>query len=550
MRGLMMDDPLLITEIMRFADRNFPASEIVSLTADPEPHRCTYADAFRRARQLANALARLGVQTGDRVGTLAWNDHRHLEIYYASSCSGAVCHTINPRLFPAQITYIADHASDRWIFADPMFAPLLEAVAPKLPRLERVILLCSAAQMPETSLPGVIDYESLIATESDRFDWPALEETTASSLCYTSGTTGDPKGVLYHHRSTVLHAYAACLPDCMGLANRDTVLAIVPMFHANAWSLPYACPMVGARLVLPGPRMGDPAVLTDLIEQEQVSGSMGVPTVWLGMLHYLEQSGRQIPSLERIVVGGAACPPMLIEAFERDHQVRVHHSWGMTEMSPIGVINTPTRETERLDPEQRVAISVKQGRGVFGVRMRIVDDNDLELPWDGIASGRLQVRGPWVCSGYFHRDNDPSHEAGWFDTGDVATIDEYGFMQITDRSKDVIKSGGEWISSIELENLAMGHPAVSEAAVIAVAHPKWSERPLLLVVKKPGQEITREQMLAWFAGKVASWWIPDDVCFVDELPHTATGKVAKMQLRQAFADYELPDQRATKERKE
>ena len=542
MRGLMMDDPLLITEIMRFADLNFPHTEIVSLTSDTETHRSTYGEAFRRSRKLANALSRLGAQTGDRVATLAWNDHRHLEIYYASSCSGAVCHTINPRLFPDQIAYIANHAGDRWIFADPGFAALLEKLAPALlPQLERVIFLCAAEQMPQTTLQNVIDYETLIDAESDQFDWPQLAETTASSLCYTSGTTGDPKGVLYHHRSTVLHAYAACMSDTLGLANRDTVLAIVPMFHANAWCLPYACPMVGAKLVLPGPHMGDPVALTDLIEQEQVSCSMGVPTVWSGMLEYLERSGRKVASLERIVVGGAACPPMLIDAFRDRHQVRVHHSWGMTEMSPIGVINTPTRETERLEPEQRAAIGAKQGRGVFGVRMRIVDDEDIELPWDGVASGRLQVRGPWVCSGYFRQQAQTDDADGWFDTGDVATIDAYGFMQITDRSKDVIKSGGEWISSIELENLALNHPAVAEAAVIAVAHPKWSERPLLLVVKKPDRDLDRQEILDWFAGKVASWWIPDDVCFVEELPHTATGKIAKTRLRQAFSDYQLPD---------
>ena len=537
MRGLMMDDPLLITQIMRFAERNFPTSEIISVSADPEPHRYTYAEAFWRARRLANALARLGATPGDRVGTLAWNDHRHFELYYASSCSGAVCHTINPRLFPDQIAYIVDHAGDRWIFADPMFAPLLDGLAPRLPKLERVVFLCGPERMPASTLPDAIDYETLIGAETDDYDWPLLEETTASALCYTSGTTGHPKGVLYHHRSTLLHAYAACMPDCMNLANRDTVLAIVPMFHANAWCLPYACPMVGAHLVLPGPRMGDPAALTELIQDEQVNCSMGVPTVWLGLLQYLQDSGREIPSLERIVVGGAACPPMLIEAFEQRHAVRVHHSWGMTEMSPLGVFNSPTRVSASLTPPEREAIGRKQGRGVFGVEMSIVDDDGAELPWDGEQPGRLQVRGPWVCGSYFHSDDDEAHGAdGWFDTGDVATIDPLGFMQITDRSKDVIKSGGEWISSIELENLAMSHPGVAEAAVIAIADPKWSERPLLVVVRKPGAAVDAEALIAWYKGKVADWWIPDTVRFVDELPHTATGKLAKAQLRRQMAE--------------
>ncbi len=537
MRGLMMDDPLLITQIMRFAERNFPTSEIISVTADSEPHRYTYAEAFWRTRRLANALARLGAKPGDRVGTLAWNDHRHFELYYASSCSGAVCHTINPRLFPDQIAYIADHAGDRWIFADPMFAPLLDDLAPRLPKLERVIFLCGPDQMPASALADAIDYETLICAENDDYDWPLLDETTASALCYTSGTTGHPKGVLYHHRSTLLHAYAACMPDCMNLANRDTVLAIVPMFHANAWCLPYACPMVGAHLVLPGPRMGDPATLTDLIQNEQVSCSMGVPTVWLGLLQYLQDSGREIPSLDRIVVGGAACPPMLIEAFEEHHAVRVHHSWGMTEMSPLGVFNSPTRVSESLTPPEREAIGRKQGRGVFGVEMRIVDDDGAELPWDGEQPGRLQVRGAWVCSSYFQLDDDAAHGAdGWFDTGDVATIDPLGYMQITDRAKDVIKSGGEWISSIELENLAMAHPDVAEAAVIAMADPKWSERPLLVVVRKPGARVDAAMLLAWYKGKVADWWVPDAVRFVDELPHTATGKLAKALLRRQMTE--------------
>jgi fatty-acyl-CoA synthase len=494
-------------------------------------------------RQLGNALDRLGMLPGDRIGTLAWNDYRHLELYYATSCSGAVCHTINPRLFPEQIAYIADHAGDRWLFADPVFAPLVEALAPRLPALEGVVFCCGAQEMPELDLAGlpVRCFESLIAAEPDTRVWPELDERTASALCYTSGTTGRPKGVLYDHRSTVLHAYAACLPDVMGLANRDTVLAVVPMFHANGWALPYSCPMVGARLVLPGPHMGDPRVLADLIEQERVTATMGVPTVWLGLLSYLEASGRGTGRLERLVVGGAACPPALVTAFRDRYGVRVHHSWGMTEMSPLGVVNTPTRATRALDARRQAEVAAKQGRGVFGVEMRIVAEDGTELPWDGAGAGALQVRGAWVCREYYRQDDAATHTVdGWFDTGDVATIDAHGFMQITDRAKDVIKSGGEWISSIELENLAVAHPGVAEAAVIGLPHPKWSERPLLIAVRTdPG--LTRSALLAWFDGKVARWWIPDDVAFVDTLPHTATGKLAKNVLREEFAGYRIED---------
>lgn len=543
MQGLMMDSPLVVTSILRFAQRNFPDSQIVSVTSDQGLHRSSYAEAFRRAGRLAGALERLGVTAGDRVATLAWNDYRHFEIYYAVSCSGAVCHTINPRLFPEQIAYIINHAGDRWILADPMFAPLLESLWPELHGPEGVIFLPGPTASPTTSMPEVHDYESLLAAEPEGFDWPELDERTASALCYTSGTTGHPKGVLYDHRSTVIHAYAACMPDVMALSNRDTVLAVVPMFHANAWSLPYACPMVGARLVLPGPKMGDPTTLADLIDGESVTVTMGVPTVWLGLLSYLRQSGRRLDSLQRMVVGGAACPESLMRAFRDDFGVEVHHSWGMTEMSPLGVFNSPTGALDDLPDGRRDAIRLKQGRGVFGVEMRIVDDSGHELPWDGETSGALQVRGPWVCGAYFRPDEpDPAHrDDGWFDTGDVATIDAFGFMQITDRSKDVIKSGGEWISSIELENLAMGHPAVAEAAVIGVPHPKWSERPLLIVVLEDEAEIGRTDMLQWIEGRVARWWLPDDVLFVKRIPHTATGKIAKNELRRLYGDHPLPD---------
>ncbi len=539
MHGLMMNRQLLITGIMEFAEKNFPDSEIVSVFAAGRTHRQSYRASFGRARRLANALAWAGTGIGDRVGTLAWNDHRHFETYYAVSCSGAVCHTINPRLFPEQIAYIINHAADRWILADPMFAPLLESIWPKLDSVEGVIFLSDEDGMPSTSLPGARCYETLLAAQSDEFDWPELDERTACGLCYTSGTTGHPKGVLYDHRSTVIHAYAACMADIMALANRDSVLAVVPMFHANAWSLPYACPMVGAKLVLPGPLMGNSRVLADLIDSEGVTLSMGVPTVWLGLLSYLEESGRRPGALERVIVGGAACPESLLRAFADEYGVEVHHSWGMTEMSPLGVLNRPTRETSGLPAAERDRIRLKQGRGIFGVEMRIVDDDDREIAWDGDTAGRLQVRGPWVCGEYFRPDEpDPAHrDDGWFDTGDVATIDALGFMQITDRAKDVIKSGGEWISSIELENVAMGHPGVSEAAVIGIPHPKWGERPLLLIVKRPGTAIDKATVLSWLTGRVARWWMPDDVLFVDEIPHTATGKIAKTELRARYGDH-------------
>ena len=542
MHGLMMADQLLVTNIMRFAERNFPDTEIVSVIGGDGVHRCTYAETFSRTRRLANALRELGVHQGHRVGTLAWNDFRHFEIYYATSCSGAICHTVNPRLFSEQIAYIVDHAQDQWIFADPMFAGLLDALWPTLKSPQGVVFLTDAAHVPETGIPRVHDYESLIAGQQDSFDWPDLDERCASALCYTSGTTGHPKGVLYDHRSTIIHAYAAGMPDVLGLANRDSVLAVVPMFHANAWSLPYACPIVGAKLVLPGPAMGDPATLADLLDSESVTATMGVPTVWLGLLAYLRESGRRPGALERMVVGGAACPRSLMDAFREEYGVNVHHSWGMTEMSPLGVINSPTRSVLALPPEEQPDIRVKQGRGVFGVEMRIVDESSHELPWDGVSSGALQVRGPWVCGQYFQPDEaDPAHlQDGWFDTGDIATIDPFGFMQITDRAKDVIKSGGEWISSIELENATMGHPEVVEAAVIAVPHPKWSERPLLLVVSGEGSELTKDALLLWLEQKVARWWLPEEVLFIDEIPHTATGKIAKTKLRERYGRHPSP----------
>ncbi len=540
LHGLMMDTPLLITSIMRFAQTSHAAQEIVSVTADNPRHRYSYADAFGRARQLANVLDTLGLHAGDRVGTLAWNDHRHFELYYAVSCSGRVCHTINPRLFSEQIAYIINHAGDRVLFVDPMFVPLVEALADSLPQVEAVVVMTDAAHMPDTGLSNVRCYETLLAGADAEYEWPVLDEDAASALCYTSGTTGNPKGVLYSHRSTVLHSFGVALPDVMNLRAVDCIMPLVPMFHVNAWGTPYAVPMVGSKLVLPGPRMADGAVLHDLIESESVNYSLGVPTVWLALLAWLEENRKSVTALKRVCVGGAACPARVIENFRDRYSVQVEHAWGMTELSPVGTYNSPVPGMAGLTGDALLAKQLRQGRGLFGIEMKIVDDADNELPHDGIRFGALKVRGPWVCGEYFGGEPADVDANGWFNTGDVATIDADGFMQITDRSKDVIKSGGEWISSIQLENLAVGHPEVGEAAVIGVRHPKWTERPLLLVVPRAGAGLSRDDMLEWFTGKVASWWVPDDVVFVEELPHTATGKIRKADLRERFRDHAWP----------
>jgi fatty-acyl-CoA synthase len=542
MKGLMMDSPLLVSAIAEHAAKFHGGREIVSVTADNPRHRYTFREAVSRARQLANALGKLGLQQGDRVATLAWNDYRHLEIYYGVSGAGYVCHTINPRLFAEQQVFIINHAEDRFIFLDVMFVPLLEALADKLPNVEGYVVMTDEAHMPETSLPNVHSYETLIAAESDQFDWPALDERSASALCYTSGTTGDPKGVLYDHRSTVLHAFASLAPDVMGLSSRDVVLPVVPLFHVNAWGIPYSVLMAGAKLVFPGPKMGDGEALYELLDSEDVTMALGVPTVWLALLQYTDKAGKRLDKLRRSIVGGAAVPRAMIEVFRDKHDVELRQGWGMTEMSPVGAVNCLKAGLEGLSADEQLDLATKAGRGVFGCELRIVNDKGQELPWDGVAYGALQVRGPWVCSDYFKLEGGAgSHTGdGWFDTGDVATIDPQGYMAITDRTKDVIKSGGEWISSIELENTAMGHPAVAEAAVIGIAHPKWTERPLLVVVKAEGQDVSKDELLAFYEGKVATWWVPSDVAFVDELPHTATGKVKKIELRKQFADYRLP----------
>ncbi|MBT8094269.1 MAG: long-chain-fatty-acid--CoA ligase [Gammaproteobacteria bacterium] len=543
MHGLMMDRPLLISTIAEHAERFHGNREIVSVTMDDPAHRCTIADAMARARRLANALERLGLEHGDRVATIAWNDYRHLETYYGVSGSGRVCHTINPRLFPEQLVFIINHAEDRYIFTDVMFVPLLEKLLPQIPGVEGFVVMTNAANMPETTLPNAVCYEDLIAAESSEYDWPEFDERTASALCYTSGTTGDPKGVLYDHRSTVLHAYAAVAPDTMSLSARDCVLPVVPLFHVNAWGIPYSALMVGAKIVFPGPKMGDGEALYALMESEDVNIALGVPTVWLGLLQYCEQAGKRLDMLDRTIVGGAAVPRVMIEQFRKVHDVQLIQGWGMTEMSPLGTANTPSHGWEELSEEEQIDLGTKAGRGIFGCELRIVDDEGAELPWDGVAYGALQVRGPWICSDYFKLEGsaETHTDDGWFETGDVATIDPQGYMAITDRTKDVIKSGGEWISSIELENTVMAHPGVAEAAVIGVAHPKWTERPLLIVVRAEGAAVESDELLGFFKGKVADWWIPNAVEFVDELPHTATGKVKKIELRRQFADYALAE---------
>ncbi len=538
MRGLMQDQPLLISSLMTYAERHHGDTEIVSRTVEGPIHRYTYREAHRRTRKLANALRKLGVREGDRIGTLAWNGFRHFEIYFAVSGMGAVCHTINPRLFPEQIVYIINHAEDGYVFFDLTFAPIVEKLRSQCPGVKGWVAMTDRAHMPAT-LPDALCFEELVAAQSDDFTWPSLDEKTASSLCYTSGTTGNPKGVLYSHRSTVLHSYAAALPDAMNLSARDVVLPVVPMFHANAWGLPYACLLVGAKIVFPGAALDGKSVY-ELFESERVTFSAGVPTVWLALLQFVAQGGHRFSTFKRTVIGGSACPPAMIRAFEVEHGVEVLHAWGMTEMSPLGTVSQIKAKHREKSVEDRLAVKGKQGRSLFGVDLKIVDGEGRELPWDGKVFGDLMVRGPWIVESYFKGEGGNALRDGWFPTGDVATIDADGYMQITDRSKDVIKSGGEWISSIDLENVAVAHPAVAEAAVIGVHHPKWDERPLLIVQKKSGATVTREELLAFYQDKVAKWWIPDDVVFVDSLPHTATGKLLKTQLRRDFAAHRLP----------
>ncbi|WP_439535680.1 3-(methylthio)propionyl-CoA ligase [Methyloversatilis sp.] len=541
--GQMMQMPLLISNLIRHAARHHGDTEIVSRRVEGDIHRTTYRDAELRSRKFAQALARLGTQPGERIGTLAWNGYRHFEIYYGVSGSQRVCHTINPRLFPDQIAWIANDAADQVLCFDLTFLPLVEQIAPALKQVRHFVLMTDRARMPAaTTLPGLLCYEALIDAEDGDYRWPEFDENTASSLCYTSGTTGHPKGALYSHRSSVLHAYGAALPDAMSCSAADVILPVVPMFHVNAWGLPYSGPMVGAKLVFPGPFL-DGKSLHELFEQEQVTFSAGVPTVWLGVINHLKCAGLKMSSLKRTVIGGAACPPAMRQTLEEDYGVQVIHAWGMTELSPLGTLSRLKAQHATLPPDAQRALLNKQGRAICGIDLAIVGDDGRALPWDGRSSGDLLVRGGWVIERYFGEAGSALRELDgqwWFATGDVATIDADGYMQITDRSKDVIKSGGEWISSIELENIAMAHPAVLEAAVIACRHPKWDERPLLVVVRKPGAELDRDAMLAFYDGKVARWQVPDDVVFVDDIPHTATGKMLKLRLRQQFENHVLP----------
>lgn len=529
----------MISSIIEFAERWYPEVEVVSRTTEGPIHRYTYRDMGIRARKLASSLASLGITEGDRVGTLAWNGYRHLELYYGVSGSGAVLHTINPRLFAEQMVYVIDHAGDQVIFTDLTFIPLLEGLQDKLKNIKHFVIMTDRDHMPETSLSNVHCYEELIANGTDSYQWPEFDENAASSMCYTSGTTGNPKGVVYSHRSTLIHALASSAPNGLSLSGSDSILLVVPQFHVNAWGVSYAGLMNGCKLVLPGPAM-DGQSIHELLDQEKCTLSLAVPTIWMMLTGYLRESGQTLPHMNRVVIGGSAVPEAMIRSFEQDYDVQVIHAWGMTETSPLGTLNFLMPHLEGQDYETQMKTKLKQGKTVYGIDIRIVDDENNVLPHDGVAFGKLQSRGHWVISGYY--GEEPSIDAdGWFDTGDVATIDADGYMMITDRTKDVIKSGGEWISSIELENAAVGHPAIAEAAVIAIAHPKWDERPLLIAVREGSKSVEKDELLSFIAKHVAKWQLPDDVQFVEELPHGATGKLNKLKLRKDFIDYKFPN---------
>ncbi|MDT3683866.1 MAG: fatty-acid--CoA ligase [Pseudorhodoplanes sp.] len=540
MLGLMQDWPLLCHRIIDHAATYHAARPVISRSVEGPIHVTDYATVRRRALQLAQRLDRDGIKLGDRVATLAWNTWRHLESWYGILGIGAVYHTVNPRLFPDQIPWIINHAEDRVMLTDLTFVPLLEKLAPQLTTIERYVVLTDAAHMPDTKLKNAVPYEEWIAEADGDFAWKSFDETTAAGMCYTSGTTGNPKGVLYSHRSNVLHSMIASTPDAMGVGSRDVVMPVVPMFHANCWGLALTTPMNGAAIVMPGPKM-DGASIYELLDTHKVTFTAAVPTVWLMLLQHLQATGAKLPYLKRVVIGGSACPRAMAKTFEEHYGVEVIHAWGMTEMSPLGSLCSIKPDYAGLSGDALLDIKEKQGHPPFGVEMKITDDNGRELPWDGKTFGRLKVRGASVLRRYYKEDADALDEQGFFDTGDVATLDRHGYMHITDRSKDVIKSGGEWISSIALENLAVGHPQIAEAAVIGVSHPKWGERPLLIVVLKPGESISREELLAYMRDKITAWWIPDDVVFVDQIPHTATGKILKTALREAYKDYVLPN---------
>lgn len=543
MQGLMQSQQLLISSLIEFAARHHRDAEIVSRRVEGDIHRYTYTELAQRSKQLANALDALKVAHGDRVASIAWNGYRHMEMYFGVSGSGRVLHTINPRLHPEQVAWIVNHAEDQVLCFDMTFLPLVQAVHAKCPTVRQWVALCDADKLPaDSGIPGLVSYEQWIGAQSMHYRWPQLDENTASSMCYTSGTTGNPKAALYSHRSTVLHAYGAALPDVMCLSARDAVLPVVPMFHVNAWGIPYSAALTGAKVVFPGPAL-DGKSLYELIEAEGVTFAAGVPTVWQMLLGHVQSVGGKFSTLNRTVIGGSACPPAMIDAFEQGYGVKVLHAWGMTEMSPLGTLCTLKNKHLKRSKEEQQRISQKQGRAIFGVDMKIVNSEGLEQPWDGKTYGDLLVRGPWILERYYKGDSPlvmDEQGQGWLPTGDVATIDEDGFMQITDRTKDVIKSGGEWISSIDIENIAMGHPAVAMAACIGMPHPKWDERPIVVVALKPGAQVSREAILAFYEGKIAKWQIPDDVVFVDAIPLGATGKMLKTKLREQFKDYQLP----------
>jgi len=540
MLGLMQEWPLLCHKIIDHAARQHGDREVVSRSVEGPIVRTTYREVRARALKVAQLLERDGYKLGDRIATLAWNTARHIEAWYGIMGIGAVYHTLNPRLFPEQLVWIMNHAEDKAIFVDLTFMPLVEKIAAAVPSLKKVIVLTDAAHMPQTQLPDVVSYEEWLAGADGDFAWKSFDENTAAGMCYTSGTTGDPKGVVYSHRSNVLHAMIAAMPDAMGISSRDAILPVVPMFHANAWGLGQSALMIGAKLVMPGGKM-DGASIYELLDTEEVSFTAAVPTVWLMLLQYLEDSGKKLPHLKKVVIGGSACPRSMTKRFQENYDVEVIHAWGMTEMSPLGTLGTMKPEYAGLTGDSRLDVQEKQGYAPFGVEMKVTDDENLERPWDGKTFGRLKVRGPAVARAYYGGAGQEQFDAeGWFDTGDVAHLDKHGYMQITDRAKDVIKSGGEWISTIDLENLAVGHPDIAEAAVIGIRHSKWDERPLLVVVRKPGKDPSKDDILGYMSGRVAKWWMPDDVAFVDEIPHTATGKIQKITLRKQFEGYRLP----------
>ena len=540
MLGLMQEWPLLCHKIIDHAAKQHGGREIVSRSVEGPIVRTTYSELRTRALGVAEMLERDGFKRGERIATMAWNGARHLEAWYGIMGMGGVYHTLNPRLFPEQIVWIMNHAEDRALFVDLTFMPLVEKIAGAVKSLKKIIVMTDGAHMPQTALPNVVAYEDWLAEAKGGFEWLDLPEEAAAGMCYTSGTTGDPKGVVYSHRSNVLHAMIAALPDAMGISSRDTILPVVPMFHANAWGLAQSGPMIGAKLVMPGGKM-DGESIYELLDTEKVTFTAAVPTVWLMLLQYLESTGKKLPHLKKVVIGGSACPRAMTEKFQKNYDVEVIHAWGMTEMSPLGSLGSMKPEYADLAGDAKLDIQEKQGHAPFGVEMKVTDDENRELPWDGKTFGRLKVRGPAVAAAYYGGAGEEQFdEENWFDTGDVAHINEFGYMQITDRAKDVIKSGGEWISTIDLENLAVGHPDIAEAAVIGIVHPKWDERPLLVVVRKPGKEPSKDSILDYMKLRCAKWWLPDDVAFVDEIPHTATGKIQKTTLREQFKDYRLP----------